>query len=140
MGAGFLERGMGLKQRKGEQEAKAPVFLKKTDVLIIGAILLAALAAGLLFWARGAGGAVALVTVTRKDGAQQVRRIPLNADGLVEIEAQLPVRLMVEDGSIRFVDSVCPDHDCEGFGRLRREGDWAACLPAGVVVQIDVRQ
>ena len=36
----------------------------------------------------------------------------------------------LEDGTIAFVDSPCPDHLCEGFGRLKAQGDWAACMPA----------
>ena len=46
------------------------------------------------------------------------------------------IHLQVEDGGIRFVDSPCPDHLCEGFGVLRRAGDWAACLPARASVTI----
>ena len=47
------------------------------------------------------------------------------------------VHLQVRDGTIAFVDSPCPDHLCEGFGRLSREGDWAACMPAHVSVTVE---
>ena len=40
------------------------------------------------------------------------------------------IHLEVKDGAIAFVDSPCPDHLCENYGWLSREGDWAACLPA----------
>ena len=40
------------------------------------------------------------------------------------------VHLHVENGGIAFVNSPCPDHLCEGFGRLKAQGDWAACMPA----------
>ncbi len=47
------------------------------------------------------------------------------------------VHLVVEDGSIRFVDSECPDHLCEGFGRLSHSDQMATCLPAGVSVIVN---
>ena len=37
---------------------------------------------------------------------------------------------------ISFQDSQCPDHVCEQFGQLSEEGAWAACVPAGVYVQL----
>ena len=43
----------------------------------------------------------------------------------------------VENGGIAFVDSPCPDHLCEGFGTLKNEGDWAACMPAKASVTIE---
>ena len=46
------------------------------------------------------------------------------------------VHLQVKDGTISFQDSQCPDHVCEQFGQLSEEGAWAACVPAGVYVQL----
>ena len=47
------------------------------------------------------------------------------------------IHLRVENGGIAFVDSPCPDHLCEGFGTLKNEGDWAACMPAKASVTIE---
>ena len=47
------------------------------------------------------------------------------------------ITLVVEDNSIRFVDSKCPDHVCEHFGPASNEYDFPACLPAGVSVRIE---
>ena len=47
------------------------------------------------------------------------------------------VHLHVENGGIAFVDSPCPDHLCEGFGTLKNEGDWAACMPAKASLTIE---
>ena len=68
--------------------------------------------------------------------ATETRHVPLDEDTLISIDAALPVQLEVRDGAICFVHSVCPDHTCEGFGRLRHVGDWALCAPAGVTVRI----
>ncbi|MEG1367339.1 MAG: NusG domain II-containing protein [Oscillospiraceae bacterium] len=38
---------------------------------------------------------------------------------------------------MRFINSVCPDHVCEGFGWLSQEEDHAVCAPARVVVSIE---
>jgi len=34
------------------------------------------------------------------------------------------------------LDSQCPDHVCEQFGWLDKDGAWAACVPAGVYVVV----
>ena len=69
------------------------------------------------------------------DGAEQ--RIPLDRDARYDIDTgPYTIHLEVADGGIRFVDSPCPDHLCEGFGTLTDTGDWAACLPARASVTI----
>ena len=92
-------------------------------------------AAALFFLARpgGAGGA-ARVDIA---GGGTVR-LALSQDGTYPIEgAALPVTLEVKDGAVRFVNSVCPDHICEGYGWLSKEHDQAVCMPAGVVVSVE---
>ena len=113
-------------------------FVKKRDLIFLAVLLAAAGLLFLFFWSRvKAPAATAVVTVGLGE-AQTTQRISLAENGLHSIEGgRLPVLLLVEDGGIRFVDSVCPDHLCEGFGILRGEGDWAACLPAEVTVQIE---
>lgn len=110
-------------------------FFKRRDIIVIAAVLLAAL----IFWVAfpaGGPGAIAVVEVGYGD-ARTVERLSLSYDRVVEIDAALPVHLEIKDGAIRFIDSVCPDHDCERFGWQRAEPDWAACLPAGVNVRIE---
>ena len=46
------------------------------------------------------------------------------------------VTLEVKDGQIRFINSICPDHLCEGFGFISMEDESAICMPAGVAVLI----
>ena len=112
------------------------VFFRKRDLFVLGALLL--LAAGLfLFLKLGAAPArVAVVTIGTGD-SQRTERLDLGTDRRVDLDAKLPVHLVIEDGGIYFTESVCPDHLCEGFGVLREEGDWAACLPAEVTVRIE---
>ncbi len=42
-----------------------------------------------------------------------------------------------KSGAIAFLDSQCPDHVCEQFGWLDKDGAWAACVPAGVYVVVE---
>ena len=51
-------------------------------------------------------------------------------------EGKFIVTLEVKDGRIRFIDSKCPDHLCEGFGFIQHEDESAICMPAGVAVLI----
>lgn len=106
----------------------------KKNLAFAAAVL--ALAAGLFFWQRSQAraGQTALVEYGE---AGQTLRIPLNRDARYDIDTGLlTIHLEVAGGAIRFVDSPCADHLCEGFGQLRSEGDWAACLPAKALVTV----
>ena len=94
--------------------------------LLFAAVLL--LAAVVLFWAlRGRKQGEALVAVADfGDGVTET--IPLDKDYVVHLQ--------VKDGAIAFQDSQCPDHVCEQFGWLSQKDAWAACVPAGVYVQL----
>lgn len=110
--------------------------MKQKHQNILFAALLLAVAAVLAVAAAGRGqGAVAVLTY---ESGQQTKTLPLNKDAVYEVQSNgYSIRLVVEGGSIRFANSPCPDHLCEGYGRLSKDGDWAACLPAAasVVVQ-----
>ncbi len=47
------------------------------------------------------------------------------------------IAIILALAAVPFVDSPCPDHLCEGFGTLKNEGDWAACMPARASVTIE---
>ena len=68
------------------------------------------------------------------DGA--AHRLRRDADYDIDT-GRYTIHLHVENGGIAFVDSPCPDHLCEGFGVLKNEGDWAACMPAKASVTIE---
>ncbi len=105
---------------------------KTTKNLLFTAIVLAAALGLWLARPRGTG-TVARVEIV--EGA--VQYIPLDTDGVYSIQgARLPVTLEVQDGRIRFIGSVCPDHLCEQFGWVQAEYDRAVCLPAGVAVTV----
>lgn len=111
-------------------------FASRRELLFLGILLLAAVLvlAGLRLAAKP--GVQALVTIGYGADARE-ERLSLAEDRIVHIDGgALPVTLEIRGGGIRFINAVCPDHDCERFGTLRNLGDWAACLPAGVSVRI----
>lgn len=111
-------------------------FAKKTDIIIIAALI----AAGLLIWvlfsgALGRAGTVAEIyyktelvkTVNLSEGKDQV----FSLDQVPNI-----VFHQYSDGSIAFVESDCPDKICIESGKLHIVGQMAACLPNQVYVKI----
>lgn len=80
-----------------------------------------------------AAGVVAEVVVAGHPG----ETIDLGRDGEVEVQGRMgPSRLLVQDGRVRFTASPCRGKQCIHSGWLAREGDFAACLPNGVAVEV----
>lgn len=106
---------------------------RRTNLLFVAVVVL--LAAVIYFATRGGSGRTAVI---QYGDPQQTMRVALSQDADYDLDSNgYTVHLQVRDGTIAFVDSPCPDHLCEGFGRLSREGDWAACMPAHVSVTVE---
>ena len=106
---------------------------KTTKNMIFAAVILAL--AGVL-WVMHLGAKPGKSAFVEMIGGK-TQTISLETDGVYHIEgAKLPVTLEVTDGKIRFIDSQCPDHLCEGFGWVQTEYDSAVCVPAGVSVRV----
>ncbi len=111
-------------------------FFKRTDLLIIAAII----AAALLIWfvyGRIFGGRAAkaelyfnnelVETVGLESGHARTFSIPKKPRVVFQID---------NDGYISFIESDCPDKICIKTGKLHTVGQSAACLPNGVVLKI----
>lgn len=70
------------------------------------------------------------------DGITETLPLDQDYDYLYDV-GNYVVHLQVKEGAIAFLDSQCPDHVCEQFGWLSQEGEWAACIPAGVHVTLE---
>ena len=101
-------------------------------LIIILAVFVISCAALAAFMIMGTGH-----TATVEYDGNVVMTVDLSKDAEYHIEGLLPVTLIVEDGRIFFYGSVCPDHLCEGFGKIHIRGQSAICLPARVAVYID---
>jgi len=107
-------------------------FISKKEFIFV--ICLAFIAAVTLLAMRFLSRPATAAQVTFDGSVVEV--INLEEDAVYHISALYPVTLQTNDGAIRFIDSVCPNHDCEGFGWISATHEAAVCLPAKVAVQI----
>ena len=109
----------------------------KHKLLLTGTALM--LAAALYFGVRAAHsgkGTGLQAVVDFGGGVSETLSLDKDYDYLYDV-GDYVVHMQVKDGAIAFQDSQCPDHVCEQFGWLSKEGAWAACVPAGVYVVVE---
>lgn len=114
-------------------------FIKKSDILVISAILAVSLLTWLLFNVLAKSDGV--VAEIYKD-SQLVMTVELNEgeDRHFSVEGNPEVIFHITaNGSISFEESDCPDKVCINAGELSKSGHFAACLPNGLVVRIKSR-
>lgn len=96
--------------------------------LIFSTVLLLLALFSMMFFNRRPPANVAVLTYGDKNERME---IPLDKNEIYHVDTgYYTVNIEVKDGSARFIDSPCPDHVCEGFGWLTKDGDGATCLPA----------
>lgn len=126
--------------KKIESNKNSPVTAKvgngrknRNDVIFIAAILiLAALAALLLFISRSEGDRVT-VTVDGKLFGEY----PLSEDRTVEIKQGEHYNvLIIENGYARVERASCPDGICSSHHPVKHSGESIICLPNKVVIEI----
>ncbi len=96
------------------------LFLKK-DAVIITLLLLVSVILFLFF----------------KTGSGSTYEISVGKDTVISGNLIIPkthtldngVVIECRDGKVRFLSSDCPDKVCVLAGDLKKDGDWAACLP-----------
>ena len=122
--------------RKQPESAKGAKRLSWKANLLFAAVVLAA-AVLLVFLLRPRSKTVPLAAVVDfGDGITETLPLDTDHDYLYDV-GNYVVHLQVKDGAIAFLDSQCPDHVCEQFGWLDKDGAWAACVPAGVYVVVE---
>ena len=122
-----------------EKKERKSVENKKMNLIFVAVVLV--LAAALAVWSwmarRDAHTLYAVVLYPKEDGQHQMI-LPLDEDRVYDVETSFDtVHLQVKDGAIAFVDSPCPDHNCEAFGWLRQKGTFAMCAPNQTGVFVD---
>lgn len=111
--------------------------LLNINTILIGLVLIAGIAGIIFMNSNKTAGSVAVVDIKTPEKEERME-IDLSIDKTYHIETQkYPVTLVVKDGAIRFENSKCPDHLCEGFGWISYDNESASCLPAGVIVVIN---
>jgi hypothetical protein len=62
---------------------------------------------------------------------------PLEEDRLLTVDGPLgKTEIAIEDNSIRVISSPCPGKICVNSGPISKPGDWIACLPNQVFINI----
>ena len=103
----------------------------RLDIIVIAGILLVALLLALgVYLIREEGNTVRVEV----DGIT-VGEYPLSVDGIFSLNGGTNI-LVVENGEVYLSYSNCPDHLCEGMGRIRYVGESIICLPNRVAVKI----
>jgi hypothetical protein len=68
---------------------------------------------------------------------EETIHVPLHPDREITVQGRLgPSHIELRDGGVRFVDSPCTGKLCVLSGWHRHTGEFAACLPNGVVVNV----
>jgi hypothetical protein len=104
----------------------------RSDLLLGGGVLLAALALFLLFRPGGAGAWV-VVTV---DGVETAR-CGLSEERTLTIGEDAYNVLKISNGMAAVVEANCGDHTCIRTGAISREGETIVCLPHRMVVRVE---
>ena len=102
------------------------------ELIIIAALLLAAIGAGLWFFLGRTPGAWAVVRVE----GREVARYSLSQNGVYPLNGGTNV-LTVEDGSAAVTEADCPDKICVEQGHVRYTGQCITCLPNKLTVTIE---
>ncbi|HHV42576.1 MAG TPA: hypothetical protein GXX72_07025 [Clostridiaceae bacterium] len=112
------------------------LFMRPTDLLIVGLILLIGLI--IFLWNRHQAKTDFNSAHIFCDN-ELIAVVPLNSGEDKDISfAQCPeiVFHLYAEGEIAFVVSSCPDKICIKSGKLSGTGEWAACLPNRVLLRI----
>lgn len=108
-------------------------LIYKRDVILILIILTAAFS--LIVWRYHTAGQGKMAVLSY--GGTETLSIPLWKDGIYEAESnEMNLHIEVKDGKATFINSPCPDHTCEQFGWLEKEGDIAVYLPGAAILEI----
>ena len=106
--------------------------IKPVDGIVFLIAVVLVLAA--FFFAYGDSGDAGLVSIRTSDTEWVY---PLESDRTVAVKGPIGETIVrIEGNSAHIVDSPCRDKICVSMGHMRNTGDWAACLPNGVMVRI----
>jgi hypothetical protein len=111
-------------------------FFKRTDlIIIIGIIVVSVASWGIYNYAFAEDQVKAEIyyysdlvkTVELNTGEDMTFSVPQDKNVVFHL---------YKDGTIAFVESDCPDKVCIHAGKLKTAGQFAACLPNGIVMKL----
>ena len=103
----------------------------RLDVIIISSLLIVSLLLLLFTFLFKTEGAVAVVEIN----GETVGEYSLTENGAFILNGGTNT-LVIEDGAASLINSTCPDHTCEGIGKVRFVGQTIICLPNRLTVTV----
>lgn len=114
------------------RNTRSDSLVSRSDWAFVAAMAAVAVVAAALLWSAGAGTRV----VFRLHGRIVEERSLLD-DGDVVISGEYSNVFRIEDGTVRVVETDCPNHQCERTGRISRAGQSIACVPNEATATIE---
>lgn len=124
-------------------ESEKKPLMKKRDLLIIGVVLLVAVAGMLAvrFLSPNKAANHAKIYV----GSYVYKEVSLDEDQVIEINQGNDIvnHVEIKDGAIFMADSTCPDQQCVYQGEITMDNyeqralrNWVVCLPNQVTIEL----
>jgi hypothetical protein len=108
-------------------------LFNKSDLILTAALLSAALVISLM-WSLFNRNAALAATIIIDGSVAEI--IEIEDSSIFSLPERPNVVFEIRNGTIAFVSSDCPDKICIKTGFIRHGGQFAACLPNGVVLRI----
>ena len=115
-----------------------PNFMRKRDALTILIILFAG-ACMWIFYSISNTGKAGLYGEIYLDGIL-IETVSLDKNTSFSVSEVPAVEFEVYNHTVAFANSDCPDKVCISSGRLSKSGDFAACLPNKLTLQVKSRK
>lgn len=116
-----------------KQEKERPLF-RWTELCILLPLLMAALLIAFFLLQAPAARGVRI----ERDGQlyEELSLDSVEGERIIEIDGEIPVKLLITKEYACFLESGCPDQVCVRSGKLTKAGETAVCLPARVTLRM----
>ena len=110
-------------------------LLKPIDLILIAVLLLGG--AGFWIYTKQSTKSATAVIYINGENYKKIELENVSEPYEIVLPCEPEASLLIEKGAICFHKAECSDKVCINTGKLKKRGDTAACLPAGVVVTIE---
>lgn len=108
-------------------------LFKKGDILLVAAV---AVIAGIFFLWQLLNNESLTAVITVDGEIVQTVNLSAKEEKIIIPDTQPEVKIVAENGKIRFDYAECEDKLCVSCGNLEKKGDTAVCLPSKTVITV----